>query len=348
MGDARSDVKSIAVRFPNWIGDAVLAGPVLRSLRQGYPEARIDVVAVKRVAPVIEADPNIDNLIVIPDRLDIPVGHIKAARMVRAGRYDMGLILPDSFGSALLFSMAGVRRRIGYAAEMRGPLLTLAVEHETDPRSEHLIYSYLKLAREAGGESVPAEPSHTTLPEEDGWAEGLLDGLGIESNSPLIGVVPGATYGPAKRWPPDRFRQIIKVVAADKWTVLILGGPDDADTVKAIFPDGEQPENVHNLVGRTTIRQTAALMQRLDVVLCNDTGPMHLAAAVGTAVVGLFGSTNPVWTGPLGPRQFAIRGSVPCSPCYLRDCPYDLECFKMIDPEMVLVALRNSIDERDE
>jgi heptosyltransferase-2 len=338
----------IAIRFPNWIGDAVLATPVLHSMRLGYPESRIDVVAAERVAPIVQSDPHVDHVLAIPNRPAFPGGYLKAAKSIRDGRYDLGLILPDSFGSAFLFFIGGVRRRIGYAAEFRGRLLTEPVGADRNRRAEHLIFNYLRLAGQAGGRSVSPQPEYHTRPEEDKWATEMLTELGITDHPPRIGVIRGATYGPAKRWPADRYRRIIDETAAAGWRVLIFGGKGDIETKKNIFPDNPLSENVHDLVGQTDLRQTAALMKRLDLVLSNDTGPMHLAGSVGTMVIGLFGSTNPVWTGPRGPKRLSIYGSVPCSPCYLRHCPFDLECFKLIDPESVMAALRNSIDNREE
>jgi heptosyltransferase-2 len=364
------------VRGVNWLGDAVMTTPALRRLREARPEATLVLLTPSKLADLWRGFTEIDAcLSVAPDETVWQVG-----RRLKAERFDIAMILPNSVRSALETWLGGIPRRIGYAAPWRNRLLTEAVRRpagvvamrkrpvrqiralvagspmlkETDspaltPESHHL-HHYLRLAACLGANPDPVPP-RLDLGAEESTAVCERFGLSPAGAQPVLGLNPGAEYGPAKRWPRDRFVAVAREVhRRNRCRCLIFGGPGDrelaavltAELSAALVAGGSSPAMVQNLAGATTLRELCILIKACRAFLTNDTGPMHLAAAVGTPVIVPFGSTSPALTGPglpADPRHQLMTAPVPCSPCFRRECPIDFRCMHAITPEAVTDAV---------
>jgi heptosyltransferase-2 len=358
----------ILVRGVNWLGDAVMSTPALMRLREAYPKARIAIMTGGKLAELYQAHPAVDDVI----SFHHTDGLLAIARRLRQERFDLGLVFPNSPRSALELWLGGVARRIGFARPFRSLFLTDAVPvpaeavpmrkrstHEiaalvadpsgsrcfAPPPQAHHIHQYLRLVAAAGASAEPSRPFLNVTPTELSLARtrfGLDDSL-------WFGLNPGAEYGPAKRWPPDRFAEVA-VEAAKRWRCrwLILGGSADtgiaeeiADAMNRALASGDARSPVV-LAGRTSLRELCAVLKLCRVLLTNDTGPMHLGAAVGTPVVAPFGSTSPELTGPGLPgdsRHGLIIGAAPCAPCFRRTCPIDFRCLRSIGVDAVMKEL---------
>jgi heptosyltransferase-2 len=342
--------RRLLIRGTNWLGDAVMTTPALLRLRAQFPDARITLLCPDKLRDLWLQHPALDE--VLSFRPGEGLFHL-AARL-RPARFDLALVLPNSPRSALEVFLARIPRRVGYARPWRNFFLTQAVAprpgavkmHKRSvaeiqslvvaptspapalPAAAHQIHEYLHLAAALGARPEPLAPQLFVTADELAAARKKfsLDPVA----GPLFGLNPGAEYGPAKRWPVDRFIAAAKQIQAQTHCVwLLFGGKNDA-------PLGAQIESalgggpaVVNLAGRTTLRELMALLKLCRVLLTNDTGPMHAAAALGTPVVVPFGSTSPELTGPGlpgDPRQRLLKSDVPCSPCFLRECPIDFRC----------------------
>lgn len=336
--------ENIIVRMPNWIGDVVMATPVLIDLRRAFPEAKITAMCRAPMAELLEGFPYLDEIFQFtkPGRLIRRDEKRNLMEKLRQGKYDTGILLPNTFSSAWWFWQAGIRCRIGYTEGLRGFLLTHPVSMPKDKERIHLTRIYKNLL------SVFGIPPSSTLPElfvreeEKKRAGLLLSRHGVRSGDRIVGVNPGAAYGSAKCWLPERFREVTLRLLEDPDVVVVyFGDRGTADLVKEICKGF--PRRVVNLAGETSLRELPALIARCDVLLTNDSGPMHIAGAVKTPVVALFGSTNSVMTGPWG-KGIVIHKKVSCSPCYKRVCPIDFRCMKRIETEEVLQAVRKMLE----
>ncbi len=322
---------NVLVRAPNWIGDAVISTSFLAALRAIQPSARVTVLAHARVEPVFRHNPAVDEIVGFGGR----AGLWRRSLDLRKRAFDSAYVLPLSFSSALAAALTGAGRRTGYGSEHRGRLLTDA--HAFDEgafRSRHLVADYLALLGSAG--AVPP-PEVFLLEGEVRWAQQWLDGRGL-SGGGVVGFGPGATYGPAKRWPPDRWIELGRRLKQRGSRVLIFGSFAESRECKEI--ERNIGTTAVSLAGGMDLRQSAALIAHCRAFVTNDTGVMHLAAAVGTPVVALFGSTNPSWTGPWGGRHAVLRSHEPCSPCYARTCRFGhYACLRKLSVDRVLDAL---------
>jgi heptosyltransferase-2 len=318
-------VTSILVRAPNWVGDVVLSLPALRDVRRCFPAARLEVLARPWVAELYRAVPGVDA--VLESR-----GHSADVASLR-GRFDLGLLLPNSFGTALVLWRAGVPERWGYATDGRGALLTRRCRVPASIRRRSQVY-YYRAMLEGLGLAVEGEPDASlACPEE--WAARGRALLG--DDGPWIGVNPGAFYGTAKRWPPERFAAAADLVARRTGArVAIVGGAAERPLGEAIAEQVRAPSLV--LCGETTLGDLVGVLSGLRLLLTNDSGPMHLAAALGTPVVAVFGSTDWTETAPVSPRARVVREETECAPCLLRECPIDHRCMTRVGVDRVASA----------
>jgi heptosyltransferase-2 len=357
--------EEILVRGVNWLGDAVLSVPALQRLREGKPRARITLLAPEKLGGLWEGQPFLDDLLLFSPG----AGLWQTARRLRARKFTAAIAFPNSLRSALELWLAGIPQRTGYARPWR----TLFLTHPVPPRSgalpmrkrsageirqliaraaspppmsaaAHHIHDYLALVGALGASSEPLPPRITISQEESEKTAARLGLPAAREDRPLLGLNPGAEYGPAKRWPAESFIAAgiaIEKAARCRW--IIFGGPSEIELAQSIstglgqnFPG--QP--VINLAGRTTLRELAAALKSCRLLLTNDTGPMHLAAAVGTPVVVPFGSTSPEMTGPVwsAGSQILRAPGIACSPCFRRECPIDFRCMRGIASEAVVAA----------
>jgi len=317
-----TDPERVLVRAPNWIGDVVLSLPALRDLRRRFPTALLEVLARPWVAELYRAVPDVDA--VTESR-----GHAKDVASVR-GRFDLGVLLPNSFGTALVLWRAGVPERWGYATDGRGALLTRRIRVPARVRGRSQVY-YYRAMLEGLGLAIEGEPDASlACPGE--WAARGRALLG--DDGPWIGINPGAFYGTAKRWLPERFAAAADLVARRaEAKVAIVGGSAERPLGQAIADQLRAPSRV--LCGETTLGDLVGVLSRLRLLLTNDSGPMHLAAALGTPLVAVFGSTDWTETAPVSPNARVVRAEAECAPCLLRECPIDHRCMTRVDVDRV-------------
>jgi heptosyltransferase II len=362
----QSDVKAgrrILVRGTNWLGDAVMTTPALMRLREKFPEAHIALFTPEKLHDLWENHPAVDETISFaPGENVFAVG-----RRLRAGKFDVALVLPNSPRSALETWLAGIPQRVGFARPWRNWLLTTRVAPRPEtvkmqkrsakeikvlirgsgvrprpPLRAHQLYDYLHLAAAVGASPEPVAPQLFVAQNEIAAARKKF-GL-EETERPLLGLNPGAEYGPAKRWPMEQFIAAAREIQKQtNCTWLMFGGPAEtaiADRIESAIPS--PPNAILNLAGKTSLRELMALLKICRVLLTNDSGPMHVAAALGVPVVVPFGSTSPELTGPGlpgDPQHRLLKSDARCSPCFRRECPIDFRCMAGISAERVSQAV---------
>jgi heptosyltransferase-2 len=328
-------IRQIVVRSPNWVGDAVMSLPVLRGLQRLFPQARITVLAARRVAGLFQGQPGVAEIVTYP----YGRGKFQVLWGLR-GRFDLGLALPNSLESALGLWLLGVPVRVGYNADARRPFLNVAVTGRRSLAGLHLVYYYLGILSALGELAELAPPALHLAPPEIAAAAALLAAAPLNGAAgPWVGLSPGAAYGPAKRWPPER----VAALGADlhreyQARLVLLGGPAErpvADQIKELLGCP-----VLDLVGRTELRQVLAVLSLLNVLVTNDSGLMHAAAALGVPLVAIFGSTDPMVTGPFSPRATVLHHPQDCSPCFKRTCDIGYPCLNAITVADVMAAVR--------
>jgi len=338
----------ILVRTPNWLGDACMALPAVRALKLGRPDARLTVLTPAKLADFWRAVSEVDH--VIEKNADGKnEGILSVRRKIRSsGRhYDVAVLLVESPRSALEVSGCGIPRLVGYRGRWRRRLLDQIVPEPKPGPPRHHSHHFLAIAGHCGAQ---LDDPRLHRPLRDGPLHRVHPTTSTSPSSdrpPRIGLCAGAEYGPAKRWPVERFAETARAVTASTgatWT--LLGARSDA----AIGSDlscllGDIPHQ--NLVGHTTLASLIDELSNLDLLLTNDTGTMHLAATLGLRVVAIFGSTEPAWTGPVGAGHTILRHHVPCSPCFHRECPLKsgrYRCFDAITPATAAAAVIAAID----
>jgi heptosyltransferase-2 len=327
----------IVVRVPNWIGDVMFSLPALESLRANYPGAEIWLAGAPWLRDLLAGEPWGERVLP-PGRAKGPGGLRAAARDLRERRFDLGLLLTNSFGSAAVFALAKIPERWGYKRDGRGLLLTKGPRAEDVDPPLHMIGYYLRLLEGLGLRTVPPEVRLSVTAGERERARADLEALGISSGRPLVVLNPGAAYGPAKRWPAARFAELGRLFqergGAD---VAVTGTASEAGLAAEI--GAALARKPADLTGRTTLRGMLGVMSLAAVVVTNDTGPMHMANALRVPVVGVFGPTDPRATAPFHPPAAVLKKEgVPCWPCFYRECPYDHRCMTAITAEEAFAA----------
>jgi heptosyltransferase II len=340
----------LLIRATNWVGDAIMALPALRAVRRRFPEVHIAVLTLPYVAQIYDGQGVADELIAY-DRHGEHAGfggRERLAAALRAMQFDTALLLQNAFDAAWIAWRAGIRERIGYRRDGRGWLLTKAIRlPRTGETPAHEKYYYLELLRRVGWiEGLPEVPEIrlAVAPAAAQNAEQKLRTAGARPSVTRIAVGAGASYGSAKCWPPQRFAQALNQLQAERDTDIILfGTPGEAAVSSAIQQGLKKP--AIDLTGKTEIAELPALLSRCTMFLGNDSGAMHVAAAVGLPVVAVFGPTDPYGTAPVTPRSTIIQEKSYCSPCFLRRCPTDHRCMTAIAPERISSSLLSTLAE---
>lgn len=309
----------LLIRMPNHLGDIVMATPVLEEVRKRWPQATVTALCKDVWLPLLEHHPHLDAL--------LPLSSTPLSSL----QYDIGLLLPNSFSSAWMFYRAGIKQRIGYRGDWRAWLLT---EPFSRPRQQqHLVETYKHLV---GAAHSPATPTlHVTSQEKKG-ARTSLRRLGVPKGALCVGIHPTAAYGPTKCWLPERFRELMRRFPSVYF--LVFSDQTGAAIVHNICQG--LPTSVLNLAGKTTLRELMALITCCHACVTNDSGPMHIAAALNIPLIALFGSTNAHVTGPYR-HGTIIDKHVACAPCYRRHCPIDFRCMTTITVDEVEHTLRS-------
>ena len=335
----------ILVRATNWVGDALLSLPALGQVRRRWRDAEIAVLARPYVAELYREQRVADRLLLdeFQGRHAGIRGRDRLARELRGERFDAALLLTNSFDSAWVAWRAGIPERIGYARDGRGLLLTKAIPA---PRPEetpaHESHYYLELLRRAGWTDSISLPESIKLSATEAarrQARETLESAGARRNCARIALGPGASYGSAKCWLPDRFAELAdRLIEAFSADVILFGTAAERELLDAIA--SAMQHRPVNLAGRTSVGELPAYFSECHLFVGNDSGAMHVAAAVGLPVVAVFGSTDAEGTAPMTPRLSVVQEKVFCSPCFLRRCPIDHRCMKGVTVDMVESASR--------
>ncbi len=311
---------------PNWLGDAVMALPALESIRVTWPDATIDVAARPAVAPLFSLVSGIDRIVTLERRL-------ASAPTLRESGYDVALLFTNSFQTARLAYAAGVAERWGYRADFRSWLLTRGVPR---PSRLHQVDYYKTLVSSLGFSGGPTDPRIDLDAARRDEGARLLAGAGWDGATPLVALAPGAAFGSAKRWPAPSFADLSDHLAGDGIRAVLIGSPGDREAggeVKAAIRSRVAPID---LIGRTDIPQLAGVLSHCRTLITNDSGAMHLAAAIGVNVVVMFGPTREHETYPRGAGRHAfLKNPVWCRPCMLRECPLTHRCMTGIAVDAV-------------
>ena len=331
--------KKILIRGPNWVGDAVLAIPALKAVRSNFPKAEITLLVRPWVAGLFTSAPFIDR--VWTEAKPTKIGDWKRiTRDIRASEFDLALLLPNSFESALMMFLARVPNRIGYATDGRTWMLTNSIEPSIN--TQHQIHYYLDLAKAIRAETDNPSIEIEATDEERANARSLLAQEGIPRGSRFLVVNAGAAYGSAKRWHEDRFAEVADILAGEmKLGVAMIGSEGERSIAEQIRTRMKRPSAV--LSGRTSLETLIGVLAESSLMITNDSGPMHIAAALGVSTVAVFGSTDERVTSPFGRRTRVVKNPVECSPCLLRECPIDHRCMNGVSVEDVCKAARDLV-----
>ena len=322
---------------PSWIGDTVMAQPLFARLHARHPGLVLDALAPRWVAPVLARMPEIGSV------LDNPFAHGELAltarwglgRQLAARHYDAAWVLPNSLKSALVPLMAGIPLRVGFVGESRYGLINR--RHRLDKAALPLMVERFAQLAEAPGAPMPRPVEYPRLQSTPEQQAATLAATGLARPNRLVAFCPGAEYGPAKRWPTAHFAELARALHQRGHTVWLFGSPKDRAIGDEIV--ARAPGACTNLCGMTGLDQAIDLLALAEVVVCNDSGLMHVAAAVGRPLVALYGSSSPGFTPPLSGQADILSLKLPCSPCFKRECPLGhLDCLNQLLPGQVLAA----------
>jgi heptosyltransferase II len=336
----------ILIRATNWVGDAIMALPALQVVRQRFPEARIAIVARPYVADIYRGQQICDQLIPYHAQgVHAGIfGRERLAAELHAQRFDLSLLLQNAFGAAWLAWRAKIPERIGYARDGRSLLLTKPVPvPKPGEIPKHEQYYYLELVRRAGWlETLPEVSSITLKVSEEKRCDAArsLAEFGVHENVLRVAIGAGASYGSAKCWAPARFAELADRIQAQSDADVVLFGTSAETAVSNAISSAMRRPPI-DLTGKTAIADLPALLSHCHLFIGNDSGAMHVAAAVGLPVVAIFGPTDPFGTGPVTPLCSIVRERPYCSPCFLRRCPTDHRCMKAVTADMVEAAARH-------
>ncbi len=328
----------ILVVGPAWVGDMVMAQSLFLLLRARWPDRELDVIAPPATYPLLARMPEVAQAV----PLLAPHGRLALRHRLALGwnlrprRYEQALVLPRSYKSALPAWTSGARRRTGFLGEARWGLLN-DIRHEPPGHKMRTVDRFLMLGLEPD-ESLPAViPPRLVTDPDGGYA--VLKRLGVARPERVLALCPGAEYGPAKRWPARHFATLAKNYQAQGWQIWLMGGPRDQEAAQAVQALSESA--CVDLTGRTTLLEAVDLLGLATAVVSNDSGLMHVAAAMGLPLVAVFGSSDPEHTPPLDPRAIALSLRLSCSPCFARHCPLGhLQCLEGLTPERVEQAIQ--------
>jgi len=335
-------INKILIRGTNWIGDAIMTLPAVASIRATYPRAHIAMLVKPWVADIYKLFSDIDEIIIYENKFDNPAGVFRLAQKLKGGKFDLAILLQNAIEAAIIVVAAGIPLRAGYDSDARGLLLTHRVRRTEEIKKVHQTDYYLEMVKVLGCVSVGREMHLETKINLLEARNVLRKFIPEEAKKTVIGIAPGATYGPAKKWFPDRF-----AATADKLSekfsaqVMIMGGKADGETAREV----QELANAKliNLAGKTNLLEAIYLISQCSLFISNDSGLMHIAGALNIPTVAIFGSTNPTTTSPMGSKSVIVRREVPCSPCLKKTCPTDFRCMRMISVEDVLPVAENLI-----
>ena len=325
------------IRATNWVGDAVMTIPAVEAVRSNFPDSHISVVARPWVVPIFKDHPCVDEVVSFEkgeNRLTSVLETARIISFIRKRKFDLAILLQNAFEAAFIAAMGRVRYRVGYNTDGRGPLLTHKVKRTQKVLKVHQVQYYLSLLHDVGLKTAPGPPVIHVAEDMRKKAIDFLNRNMIQAEDFIVGLSPGAIFGEAKRWPPERFADIGDR-AVEKWDarVVVFGSKKEMEICQKTCDCMQH--NALNLCGVTSLDQAMAIISLCNLFVTNDSGLMHVAAALQIPTVAIFGSTDPVATGPYSPVAKVIRHNISCAPCLRRQCPSDYRCMLSITAEEV-------------
>ena len=342
-----SAVKQILVVGPSWVGDMVMAQSLFMTLKQIYPDADIDVLAPAWSEPILERMPEVRSTIIQP------IGHgefgllsrYRLGKKLRQKSYDLAVVLPRSFKSALVPYFAHIPNRVSYKGEMRYGLLN-DIRPLDKSVLQQTVQRFVALGVSQNSKLPPAIPEPRLSVDKDNQQR-LLEELELSLDRPVVGFMPGAEYGPAKRWPEANFASVADYLTNNGYQVWLMGSDKDrifADTIQQV---AKQP--LVNLCGKTKLKDVVDLMAAMQFAVTNDSGLMHVAAAVGCKLIAIYGSSTPEYTPPLTSQATILYEGLSCSPCFKRECPLGhTQCLTLITADKVITAIKSMTEAKAE
>ena len=320
----------ILIRTPNWLGDLIMSTGFLRAVLETFPDSQVDIILKSgfEILPI----PHRGETILFDKNKD-SAGEF--GKSLRHKNYDCFYVLPPSFSSAWMAFQSKIPKRIGYAGEYRSFLLTSAKKIEIRSGSQHLLKEYLDLL----SSDIDIKNYAPSLEVKNNWVKEQLDSFTFKIPEKFIVFTPGAIYGPSKQWPVEYYRELgEKLHITFGYKILLLGTYDDIESSDKIAQDHKW---IYNYCGKTTLAQLLAILTKAQLLVGNDSGSMHLMAALQRPQIAVFGSTSPIWTGPINSHATVISRNLSCSPCFSRTCRFGhYECLTQIHPETVFAEVQ--------
>lgn len=341
--------RRILIVGPSWVGDMVMAQTLFTALRQRDPDCLIDVLAPDWSRPLLERMPEVRHALSLPfAHGELRLRDRRSLAQSLIGDYEQAIVLPNSFKSALLPFWARIPQRTGWRGEMRYGLLNdiRSLDKEALPL---MVQRFVALATPA--DAPPPAIDEIVAPRlrvDTSSADSCMQGLGLNQSLPVLGLCPGAEFGPSKRWPEEHFASVATGQLEQGWQVWLFGSPNDrpvAEKIRQLVPE-KLRWRLHILAGETSLAEAVDLLSLTDAVVSNDSGLMHIAAALHRPLVAVYGSTSPAFTPPLHQQVEIVRTGIECSPCFKRECPLGhLRCLRDLSPTMVMEALQRVLPE---
>ena len=336
----------LVILAPNWLGDAVMALPALADVRRHFSSAHLTVAARPSVAPMFTMVQGVDEVITLPGGggWRALTGSSRDVDALAGHAFDTAILFPNSFATALIASRVAIAERWAFATDGRGSLLTRSIPKPAGPLHQRAYYQALTTAL-----GIPPGPPFARVWPDTAKARQLLRDIGLDLDEPFVVFAPGAAYGRAKQWLPERYAELADLIINGRsGTVLMVGSNADRsacdDISRRVPQKGSRMNRLVDFCGKSDLATLAGILSQAAAVVSNDSGAMHLAGAVGTKVVAVFGPTNeartsPLASGPDAPQPVVITHDVFCRPCMLRECPIDHRCMRRIGASTVLDAL---------
>ena len=338
----QAGLDKILIRGTNWIGDAVMTLPAIASVRAAYPRAHLAILAKPPITDIYRLFSAADEIIPYEKKFDTPLGVFRLAFALKPKKFDAAILLQNAVEAAIIARAAGIHLRAGFSSDGRGILLTHAIRRTEAIFNVHQIDYYLEMVKALGCADVDrAMHLETYISPAD--AKKALRQYLPEGEGNVIGIAPGATYGPAKRWLAERFAAAGDQLARDlNARVILFGGSDDRETAEQVRAHAQS--DMINLAGMTSLKEAVYLISQCKLFLSNDSGLMHVAGALNIPTVAVFGSTNPVTTSPAGEKTILVRKDVSCSPCLKKVCPTDFRCMTLVTVSDVVEAAKSLLN----
>ena len=332
----------IMIRAANWVGDAIMTTPVIRAVRKNFPKATITVLAKPWVIPVYENNPYVDEIMVYANknRHKIGLGTLRLVKDLRGYEFDLAILMQNAFEAGLISYLGCIKERVGYRTDGRWFLLNRGIKLDIALKKGHLIDYYIGILKGAHLADDDRTLDLFLCDSDREFADNFLKQEKFDLSQPVIGINPGATGGTAKRWFPQRYAEVCKILAGKfNVKILIFGGPADVELGEYIA--GLSKDCCINIAGTTSLGQAFALIEKCSLFITNDSGLMHAAAALKINQIAVIGSTDFVATAPSNKNSIMVRAKVPCSPCLKDVCPNDHECMDKISVDMVMETCKS-------